>query len=104
MLHRRVSALVNGLRVIHSAVSALVGGLLDGMRRRRDRIPARKRVIRRGRLPLLRHGGRRAPRIPEPTVRLRLRRDGRIVTRPIKGTRPATAAGRRELLASAKER
>lgn len=29
---------------------------------------------------------------------------GRIVTRPIKGTRPATAAGRRELLASAKER
>ncbi|MBQ0895997.1 chorismate-binding protein [Micromonospora sp. U56] len=30
--------------------------------------------------------------------------DGRVVTRPIKGTRPATAAGRRELLASAKER
>lgn len=30
--------------------------------------------------------------------------DGRLVTRPIKGTRPATAAGRRELLASAKER
>jgi para-aminobenzoate synthetase component I len=29
---------------------------------------------------------------------------GRVVTRPIKGTRPATAAGRRELLASAKER
>jgi para-aminobenzoate synthetase component 1 len=29
---------------------------------------------------------------------------GRIVTRPIKGTRPATALGRRELLASAKER
>ncbi|WP_406044757.1 chorismate-binding protein [Micromonospora sp. NBC_00898] len=29
---------------------------------------------------------------------------GRLVTRPIKGTRPATAAGRRELLASAKER
>ena len=28
----------------------------------------------------------------------------RIVTRPIKGTRPATAVGRRELLASAKER
>jgi para-aminobenzoate synthetase component I len=28
----------------------------------------------------------------------------RVVTRPIKGTRPATAAGRRELLASAKER
>ncbi|HEY2794236.1 MAG TPA: chorismate-binding protein, partial [Micromonosporaceae bacterium] len=29
---------------------------------------------------------------------------GRIVTRPIKGTRPATATGRRELLASEKER
>jgi para-aminobenzoate synthetase component 1 len=31
-------------------------------------------------------------------------RDGRIVTRPIKGTRPATAAGRAELLESPKER
>jgi para-aminobenzoate synthetase component 1 len=30
--------------------------------------------------------------------------DGRIVTRPIKGTRPATEVGRRELLASTKER
>jgi para-aminobenzoate synthetase component 1 len=30
--------------------------------------------------------------------------DGRVVTRPIKGTRPATPAGRAELLASAKER
>jgi para-aminobenzoate synthetase component 1 len=29
---------------------------------------------------------------------------GRVVTRPIKGTRPATAAGRADLLASAKER
>lgn len=29
---------------------------------------------------------------------------GRVITRPIKGTRPATAAGRRELLESAKER
>ncbi|GAB3807217.1 hypothetical protein GCM10027605_37130 [Micromonospora zhanjiangensis] len=29
---------------------------------------------------------------------------GRALTRPIKGTRPATAAGRRDLLASAKER
>lgn len=29
---------------------------------------------------------------------------GRAITRPIKGTRPATAQGRRELLASAKER
>ncbi|MFI9525821.1 chorismate-binding protein [Micromonospora rosaria] len=29
---------------------------------------------------------------------------GRVLTRPIKGTRPATAAGRRDLLASAKER
>ncbi|MGN9811737.1 chorismate-binding protein [Micromonospora sp. BQ11] len=30
--------------------------------------------------------------------------DGRLITRPIKGTRPATAPGRAELLASAKER
>ncbi|WSZ93912.1 chorismate-binding protein [Micromonospora sp. NBC_00858] len=30
--------------------------------------------------------------------------DGQLTTRPIKGTRPATAAGRAELLASAKER
>lgn len=30
--------------------------------------------------------------------------DGRIVTRPIKGTRPATEVGRRELLVSTKER
>ncbi|HEV8567574.1 MAG TPA: chorismate-binding protein [Actinoplanes sp.] len=38
---------------------------------------------------------------PETLVELR---DGRVITRPIKGTRPATGAGRRELLASAKER
>ena len=38
---------------------------------------------------------------PETLVEVR---DGRIITRPIKGTRPATEAGRRELLASAKER
>lgn len=38
---------------------------------------------------------------PETLVEVR---GGRIVTRPIKGTRPATVAGRRELLASAKER
>ncbi|WP_434971424.1 chorismate-binding protein [Micromonospora peucetia] len=38
---------------------------------------------------------------PETLVELA---DGRLITRPIKGTRPATAAGRVELLASAKER
>ncbi|MEU5723429.1 chorismate-binding protein [Micromonospora sp. NPDC047738] len=38
---------------------------------------------------------------PETLVALE---HGRLVTRPIKGTRPATPAGRRELLASAKER
>src|SRR5690349_5588861 len=38
---------------------------------------------------------------PETLVEVR---DGRIITRPIKGTRPATERGRRELLASAKER
>lgn len=38
---------------------------------------------------------------PETLVQVR---DGRVLTRPIKGTRPATAAGRRELLDSSKER
>ncbi|GAA0807449.1 hypothetical protein Sya03_41030 [Spirilliplanes yamanashiensis] len=38
---------------------------------------------------------------PETLVEVR---DGRVLTRPIKGTRPATAAGRAELLGSAKER
>jgi para-aminobenzoate synthetase component 1 len=38
---------------------------------------------------------------PETLVEVR---GGRVITRPIKGTRPATAAGRRDLLASAKER
>jgi para-aminobenzoate synthetase component I len=38
---------------------------------------------------------------PETLVEVRA---GRVITRPIKGTRPATAAGRRELLGSAKER
>jgi para-aminobenzoate synthetase component 1 len=38
---------------------------------------------------------------PETLVEVRA---GRVITRPIKGTRPATAAGRRDLLASAKER
>ncbi|TMM31671.1 MAG: anthranilate synthase component I family protein [Actinobacteria bacterium] len=38
---------------------------------------------------------------PETLVEVR---GGRAVTRPIKGTRPATAAGRAQLLASAKER
>jgi para-aminobenzoate synthetase component 1 len=38
---------------------------------------------------------------PETLVEVR---DGRVITRPIKGTRPATARGRAELLASAKER
>jgi para-aminobenzoate synthetase component 1 len=38
---------------------------------------------------------------PETLVELA---GGRLVTRPIKGTRPATGAGRRELLASEKER
>ncbi|WP_133878055.1 chorismate-binding protein [Paractinoplanes brasiliensis] len=38
---------------------------------------------------------------PETLVEVR---GGRVITRPIKGTRPATAEGRRELLASVKER
>jgi para-aminobenzoate synthetase component 1 len=38
---------------------------------------------------------------PETLVEVR---GGRVITRPIKGTRPATLAGRRELLSSPKER
>src|SRR5262249_51782753 len=38
---------------------------------------------------------------PETLVEVRA---GRVVTRPVKGTRPATARGRTELLGSAKER
>ncbi|GAB1640411.1 hypothetical protein KRMM14A1259_08340 [Krasilnikovia sp. MM14-A1259] len=38
---------------------------------------------------------------PETLVEVR---DGRVITRPIKGTRPATEAGRQELRNSAKER
>nr|WP_232234707.1 chorismate-binding protein [Actinoplanes sp. N902-109] len=38
---------------------------------------------------------------PETLVEVRA---GRVITRPIKGTRPATATGRADLLASAKER
>jgi para-aminobenzoate synthetase component I len=59
-------------------------------------------------LPGARYGGvlrgdgwQLATASPETLVEVR---DGRVVTRPIKGTRPATARGRRELLASAKER
>ena len=47
------------------------------------------------------HGWAIATASPETLVEIR---DGRVVTRPIKGTRPATEQGRRELLASAKER
>lgn len=38
---------------------------------------------------------------PETLVEVR---DGRVITRPIKGTRPATARGRAQLIGSAKER
>ncbi|MEV6302127.1 chorismate-binding protein [Actinoplanes sp. NPDC051861] len=67
--------------------------------------PALRRVAR---LPGARYGGvlggdgwAIATASPETLVEVR---GGRVITRPIKGTRPATAAGRRELLASAKER
>lgn len=70
-----------------------------------DPLPALSRVAA---LPGARYGGvlagdgwALATASPETLVEVR---DGRIITRPIKGTRPATAAGRRELLASAKER
>jgi para-aminobenzoate synthetase component 1 len=70
-----------------------------------DPLPALGRVAG---LPGARYGGvltgdgwAMATASPETLVEVR---DGRVITRPIKGTRPATAAGRRELLASAKER
>ncbi len=70
-----------------------------------DPLPALRRVAA---LPGARYGGiltgdgwALATASPETLVELRA---GRIITRPIKGTRPATAAGRRDLLASAKER
>jgi para-aminobenzoate synthetase component 1 len=70
-----------------------------------DPLPALARVAG---LPGARYGGvltgagwAMATASPETLVEVR---DGRVISRPIKGTRPATAAGRRELLASAKER
>ncbi|WP_319461305.1 chorismate-binding protein [Micromonospora sp. RTP1Z1] len=70
-----------------------------------DPLPALARL---GALPGARYGGTLAGldwaigcASPETLVEVD---GGRLVTRPIKGTRPATAAGRRELLASAKER
>jgi para-aminobenzoate synthetase component 1 len=70
-----------------------------------DPLPALSRVAA---LPGARYGGvlagegwAMATASPETLVEVRA---GRVVTRPIKGTRPATAAGRRELLGSAKER
>ncbi|WBB68694.1 chorismate-binding protein [Micromonospora sp. WMMD812] len=70
-----------------------------------DPLPALARL---GALPGARYGGTLTGAgwaigcaSPETLVELT---GGRLVTRPIKGTRPATAAGHRELLASAKER
>ncbi|MDG4810143.1 chorismate-binding protein [Micromonospora sp. WMMD1120] len=70
-----------------------------------DPLPALRRL---GRLPGARYGGVLTGdgwaigcASPETLVEVT---DGQLVTRPIKGTRPATAAGRADLLASAKER
>jgi para-aminobenzoate synthetase component 1 len=70
-----------------------------------DPLPALRRVAA---LPGARYGGvltgngwALACASPETLVEVT---DGRIVTRPIKGTRPATDVGRQELLASTKER
>jgi para-aminobenzoate synthetase component 1 len=72
---------------------------------RGDPGPALRRVAT---LPGARYGGvltgpgwALATATPETLVEVR---DGRVVTRPIKGTRPATPDGLRELLASPKER
>ncbi|MEU6204932.1 chorismate-binding protein [Micromonospora musae] len=70
-----------------------------------DPLPALTRL---GALPGARYGGTLTGpgwaigcASPETLIELT---DGRLVTRPIKGTRPATTAGARELRASAKER
>ncbi|MEU8127265.1 chorismate-binding protein [Micromonospora sp. NPDC049049] len=70
-----------------------------------DPLPALKRL---GALPGARYGGVLTGdgwaigcASPETLVEVT---DGQVITRPIKGTRPATAAGRAELFASAKER
>jgi para-aminobenzoate synthetase component 1 len=72
---------------------------------RGDPLPALRRVAN---LPGARYGGvlsgdgwALATATPETLVEVR---EGLVVTRPIKGTRPATAAGRKDLLDSAKER
>ncbi|MCZ7374362.1 chorismate-binding protein [Micromonospora sp. WMMC250] len=70
-----------------------------------DPLPALRRL---GALPGARYGGVLTGEgwaigcaSPETLIEVT---DGQLITRPIKGTRPATAAGRVELLASAKER
>ncbi|MFD6754399.1 MULTISPECIES: chorismate-binding protein [Micromonospora] len=70
-----------------------------------DPLPALARL---GRLPGARYGGVLSGpdwaigcASPETLIEVR---DGTLTTRPIKGTRPATAAGRADLLASSKER
>ncbi|MET8250819.1 chorismate-binding protein [Micromonospora sp. NPDC005197] len=70
-----------------------------------DPLPA---LLRLGALPGARYGGVLTGddwaigcASPETLIEVR---DGHLITRPIKGTRPATAAGRAELLRSAKER
>ncbi|MEU8165748.1 chorismate-binding protein [Micromonospora sp. NPDC049004] len=70
-----------------------------------DPLPALRRL---GALPGARYGGVLTGdgwaigcASPETLIEVR---DGHLITRPIKGTRPATAAGRAELLSSAKER
>ncbi|MET7880175.1 chorismate-binding protein [Micromonospora profundi] len=70
-----------------------------------DPIPALRRL---GGLPGARYGGVLTGdgwaigcASPETLIEAH---DGQLITRPIKGTRPATPAGRAELLASAKER
>jgi para-aminobenzoate synthetase component 1 len=55
------------------------------------------------RYPIVLTGGDWAIACASPETLVEVR-GGRVITRPIKGTRPATAVGRQELLASAKER
>jgi para-aminobenzoate synthetase component I len=76
------------LRRVAALPGARYGGMLTGGRWVADRAEAED-------------GWAIASASPETLVSVA---GGRVVTRPIKGTRPATAVGRRELLGSAKER
>ncbi|MCY1143305.1 chorismate-binding protein [Actinoplanes sp. Pm04-4] len=83
------------VNVVGHAKAPYVGDPLSALRRVAGLAGARYGGV------LVGEGWALATASPETLVEVR---DGRVITRPIKGTRPATADGRRELLASEKER